>query len=191
MEYENWLEYKTALSEFEKELMDEGAVLSGFGEDFSIKHWNTSNVIEGDKTIYDMYALCCVMVLLYDKDNSRASIVHVREPSMAEGLLQNTIERMKNMERKEGSEKILALIAGGNRVEVKGTSRTDRKAIHSLIESKKTVRANANILKLVWKIELTNIEITCMALQIKTGVVKYFAAKATQKRYVSDEFELR
>jgi len=102
----------------------------------------------------------CVIVILYDTRNHKGCMVHVENPTLAEGALQQMISHMYM----SGSKDILAVMIGGSKLADKKAANRNWKASEKVLK-----RNHVTILK---ELCVRDVQVAYMALWNGPGTVK-------------------
>lgn len=155
-------------------------------------------IFEGDKIIYEGGSATCVVVVLYDPDNHRGTMLHIPVTTIDQ-LLDSSIRATKeflpeliSQMRAAGSKRVLALLAGGVR-RLSPNSKGDKKKSNSAIIWKlvlEILKENSDIVQRVKAKDLKDVYVVFIVLYLKTGLVKYLASGSGEKALFNDELVL-
>jgi|TARA_Y100000310_G_C20678749_1_gene814619 chemotaxis receptor (MCP) glutamine deamidase CheD len=134
-------------------------------EEMSRKDMAKDNPImrKENAVLLEKSASYCVIVILYDKRNHKGALLHIENPSLAQGALASMISKMYVT----GSNEIMAVMIGGSR---DGGSLWERKADNNWEASEKVLRDNhVNILQ---DMCLRDVSVKTIALWVEDGMVR-------------------
>ena len=154
------------------------------------KHWlakkknayhRPSMILTGDFIIYERGASFCVIVILYDKEKSRATAVHLGGPYMVKKKLELIIKKMRSL----GSKNITAILAGGGMGD-----KDDPDELGNQIWGKAMEILEDNKIPIFKNNDIKNQYISLIALWLESGDVKYFS-HGFQKDFAYGEFKVK
>jgi len=129
-------------------------------------HFQPSVVFTGDHIVCERGASFCVIVILYDKEKSRATAVHLGGLYVVKKKLGSAIKKMRLL----GSNNITAIIAGGGMCDEDDPDELGNqiwgKTVELLEDEKISIFKNNDI---------KNQHISLIALWLESGKVKYFS----------------
>jgi len=159
------------LKEFEKKQDELKKALESKRAKFARENFDKAKPIirKNGMLLYEISASYCVIVILFDKRNFKGTMVHVENPTLALGALQQIISKMYVT----GSENIMAVLVGGSE---DGGKKWAKRANCNWEECTKVLKRN-HIYLLDIDMDLKNIQVDKIVLRTNDGLVSGIVSK--------------
>jgi len=144
-----------------------------------------AEIHDGDKIIWDGKTTSCVLLLLYDEKNKKAMLLHFSEMFSAEKTTPKKIDEMVS----QGSEKIIALIAGGPSQYMEQMAGFKSSLIWNKIYQSLTAEKYRDIVELRQYEPLNGLDVDILAFKIATGKIRYLGHHIDVKRFCTETKE--
>ena len=138
-----------------------------------------AEIYGSDKIIWDGQTTSCVLLLLYDEKNKKAMLLHFSEMFSAEKTIPKKIDEMVS----QGSEKIIALIAGGPSPYMEQTAGFKSSLIWNKSYQSLTAEKYRDIVELRQYEPLNGLDVDILAFEIATGKIRYLGHHIEVRRF--------